>query len=429
MGWERIKILFILAWMCALTESRASVLHSEVGIRMLASLQKSAISYFQEQANPRTGLIRDRARNQGVTPDLPRYQMASIAATGFGYAVLAHAASVGRVPSKAVYNQLLKSTDFLLSVDHFHGWFYHFMDWSTGQRFGNSEISTIDTALFFAGALYAAQIFPGTELSRKIRGLFSRVDFDTMLTDGGKYPTKTTFSHGWTPESGYLRPQWETFAEQYILLFLAMGKKGVPTAIWDAVRTTETEFGHTGVKWVGAELPLFAHQYSHLFIDFSRLQGPARSLFHNSQIATRVNRSACLSSKTSKTYRRGFWGLSATDTGDGYFAFAPGFENGTVCPPCAAASVMFLPEMVLRDLLQWRTAAPSSVWGRYGLSDSLNLDTGWINPDAVGISVGPVYLAIANLDPNTSVWKDFMKVSWSKIALARLQSKTNVAVQ
>ncbi len=424
MVWDRVRILLIFsAFVCTLSESSAGVLHSEVGTRLLAGLQKSAVLYFQEQANPRTGLIRDRARNHGTTPHLPRYQMASIAATGFGYAVLAHAASVGTVSHKEVYDQLLKTTDFLLSVDHFHGWLYHFMDWSTGQRFGNSEVSTIDTALFFAGALYAAQIFPGTELSRKIRGLFNRIDFPIMLTDGGKYPSKTTFSHGWTPEVGYLHPQWEYFAEQYVLLFLAMGRKDVPTAVWDAVRSTETEFGKTGLKWVGADLPLFAHQYSQLFIDFPRLQGPAGSLFRNSQIATRVNRSVCLSSKTSKTYQRGFWGLSATDTWEGYFAFAPGFENGTVCPPCAAASLMFLPETVLQDLLQWQSREPSNLWGRYGLADSLNIDTGWINPDAVGISVGPVYLAIANMNRTTAVWNEFMKVSWSKIALARLQSR------
>ena len=161
-----------------------------------------------------------------------------------------------------------------------------------------------------------------------------------------------------------------------------------------------------------------------------QLQGPARDLFRNSQIATRVNRTACLTNKASKTYERGFWGLSATDNWEGYFAFAPGYENGTVCPPCAAASLMFLPETVLKDLIQWQSQAPSNLWGRYGLADSLNIDTGWINPDAIGISVGPVYLAIANMSRTTAVWNDFMKVSWSKIALARLQSKTTtIAVE
>jgi hypothetical protein len=33
---------------------------------------------------------------------------------------------------------------------------------------------------------------------------------------------------------------------------------------------------------------------------------------------------------------------------------------------------------------------------------------GWVSPKVHGITVGPEYLALANLEEATSVWKDFM---------------------
>ena len=40
-----------------------------------------------------------------------------------------------------------------------HGWFYHFVNAKDGQRAGRSEASTIDTALFMQGAVFAREYF------------------------------------------------------------------------------------------------------------------------------------------------------------------------------------------------------------------------------------------------------------------------------
>ena len=41
----------------------------------------------------------------------------------------------------------------------YHGFYYHFLDMKNGCRFGNSEISTIDSAYLIAGAITAAAYF------------------------------------------------------------------------------------------------------------------------------------------------------------------------------------------------------------------------------------------------------------------------------
>ncbi len=43
----------------------------------------------------------------------------------------------------------------------YKGFFYHFLDMKTGERFEDSELSTVDTALLLAGALFCQSYFDG----------------------------------------------------------------------------------------------------------------------------------------------------------------------------------------------------------------------------------------------------------------------------
>ena len=44
-----------------------------------------------------------------------------------------------------------------------HGFFYHFLDMTTGERAGDLELSTVDTALFLSGALFCQSYFDGSK--------------------------------------------------------------------------------------------------------------------------------------------------------------------------------------------------------------------------------------------------------------------------
>lgn len=387
---------------------------------LLRNIQLSSVKYFQDEAHPVTGLVRDRARNQGKTPADPRYESSSIAATGFGFAVLSHAVRYGLADKAKVYDQLLKTTDFLFTVKHHKGWLPHFLHWDTGAPYGKTEISTIDTALFLAGALYAAEIFSGTELATKIHRLYERVDFEDMLTDGGGKPKKLSFSHGSDLKGRYLTAQWDTYSEQLILLILALGRPGITEKVWDAVVQRLPTDPMSSANVMGRDLSLFVHQYSHLFVDFKNFPSQGGALFENSRLATLENREHCLR-QPNKTYTEGFWGLSATDTPDGYFAFSTTWDDGTVCPSCAGASIMFLPEIITMDLLAWwQHPNRGRFWGKYGMADSLNLDRDWVNPDAVGITVGPLYMAIANSLGAPTIWEDFMRLDIVDIARRKI---------
>jgi hypothetical protein len=397
----------VLALLVFPSTARAGSLQPEIELR--------ALSYFLENAHPVSGLVLDSAPGFGVTP--PSDRMASLAATGFGLAVLANAAKRSVLPRSEAYDQIERTLRFVRDrVPRRNGWFAHFVDWETGQRYTWSEFSTIDTALFLAGALYAGAVFPDSPAAAIAHELYRDVDFFDMLTDGGAKPEKLTLSMGYA--EGYIATQWSMPAEQKILLLLGLGHPDhpLPAKAWLAWNRTALTLPD-GTQLMGAGMPLFVHQYSELFVDFREFHDSFGNYFENGCRATRFNRA----SGEGQTFRQGFWGISAAQTFDGYAGMGP-LDQGvtTACLGCAIGSAMFDSAGVLADAERWR-AGPygDKIWGRYGFVDGLDLDHSWFSPDTLGITVGPEFLSLADSNQATSVWTDFQGIPEIRNALER----------
>ena len=108
--------------------------------------------------------------------------------------------------------------------------------------------------------------------------------------------------------------------------------------------------------------------------------------------------------------QEGFWGFSAGDAPNKQYLVynALDYSSG-VCLACVPGSAMYLKDEILDDVSAW-LASPygKQIWGRYGLTDSIDLDQNWIGQVVFGITVGPEFLSLANTDEKTSVWKVFM---------------------
>src|ERR1044072_4642760 len=93
-----------------------------------------------------------------------------------------------------------------------------------GERRWQSEFSSIDTALLLAGVLTARQCFREDPLVVRLSTLiYNRVDFRWMLAG---HPT--LLSHGWRPETGFIKTRWDTYSEHLILQLLAIGSPPPP---------------------------------------------------------------------------------------------------------------------------------------------------------------------------------------------------------
>ena len=136
---------------------------------------------------------------------------------------------------------------------HQRGWFYHWMDSKTGERRWNSEVSSIDTALLLAGVLTVRQCFrEDQEIVRLADRIYRRVDFRWMLNGDPRL-----LSHGWKPETGFLRPRWDTYSEDTILYLLAIGSPTYPIspASWHALWRDRYRYeGHSYFTTIGVPL-------------------------------------------------------------------------------------------------------------------------------------------------------------------------------
>jgi hypothetical protein len=418
--------------------------------RFLEDFSKRTFSFFWEQADPTTGIIRDRSKTDGTPANENARDVGSIAAVGFGLSGLCIAAERGWQPrAQAIDRAETTLRWFAERMPQEHGWFYHFVNLRTGAREWQSELSSIDSALLLAGVLTVRQCFAeDAEVRQYADAIYRRVDFQWMLAGD-----PLLLSHGWKPESGFLRSRWDHYCELMILYLLAIGSPTHPisSASWEAwsrpvmtytstandprstangprpttydLRSTVPSHTYT---YVGGPDPLFVHQYSHAWVDF-RGTREKRALgvdwFANSVTATRAHKAFCLSlAATFPGYTDTVWGISASDSRKGYVAWGgpPRHQaiDGTVVPAAVAGSLMFTPDITVPSLRDMHRRFGERIYGRYGFVDAFHPTDGWVNPDVIGIDLGISLLSAENLRTGR-VWAWFMANAEIKAALEK----------
>jgi hypothetical protein len=391
----------------------------------LQELQRNTFRYFWEETNPDNGLIADNTTGD----DTP----ASIAGVGLALASYPVAAERAFVPRAQVVERALATLRFLWNAPQgetadatgHRGFFYHFLDVTTGRRAWRSELSTIDTAILIAGVLTTAAYFDRTTgEEREVRtladSLYRRVDWRWAQNGGA------TVSHGWKPETGFLRYRWQGYNEALILYVLGLGSPTYPLSAKSYPAWTST---YRWKKLYGYEFlygaSLFMHQLSHLWIDFRGIRDAVMrrhgiDYFENSRRATYVNQHyAIRNPRRFRDYGEHAWGITASNGPGpttrrvrgvtrrflGYVARGVpyGPDDGTLAPWAVVASLPFAPEIVLPTLQHCSVAYPK-MESEYGLVCSFNptfpgrgtRSSGWISHNHFALDQGPVILMIEN---------------------------------
>ncbi len=370
--------------------------------QLLDEIERTAFQFFWEQANPKTGFVKDRAKTSGNDAST----VASVASTGFGLTALCIGDSRGYRSNGEIRDRVRTTLQSTLDRSEGHnGFYYHFVDWETGKRAWKCELSSIDTALLLCGVLASRQHFHNdqqiVDLANKING---RVQWKWMLNGGD------TLSMGWKPESGFLDARWNHYCELMMMYLLGMGAltDPLPASTWSA--WTRPKYTYQGITYISSGDPLFTHQYSHAWFDFRNQRDAYADYFENSVKATQAHKLFCQSLRTRfPTYSESMWGITSSDSEHGYVAWggppAMGPIDGTVVPCAPGGSIAFCYDDCMAVLRKTRTAP--GVWGRYGYTDAFNPGNGWVNPDVIGIDVGITMLMVEN-HRTGFVWKTFM---------------------
>jgi hypothetical protein len=379
--------------------------------QMLDDLCRRSLACLFEQGDPRTGLVRDRARADGSMHAPDRRDIASISATGFALAALSVAHAREWMPREALRQRVRTTLAFLArEMPHERGWFYHFVDARTGARVWNGELASIDTALLLAGVLTARRAFADDPaIVADATRIYERVDFPWML---GGHPL--LFTMGWKPESGFLEARWRYYCELMILYLLGIGSPThpLPRASWQAWDRPRLAFG--GYRIVSHGDPLFVHQFSHAFVDFRGRteRGTGIDWWQNSVDATAQHKAFCLSLRREfPGYGDDEWGITASDSEQGYVAWGgPPRDprvDGSLVPCAAGGSLMVSPALCVPVIRRLRERWGDRIYRRYGFVDAFNPNTSWTNHDVVGIDVGITLLSAENLRSGR-VWEWFM---------------------
>ena len=366
----------------------------------LETVQHKAFDFFWNESDPVTGLTKDRAVNIGSKPDT--YTVASTAATGYALAALPVGVSHNWVAKDAAYGRALTTLRFVHDkLETNHGFYYHFLDKSTGKRVWKSELSSIDTALLLLGARVAGDYWPGTEVQRLSDDLTRRADWTWMQTGGEANPPEA-LSMGWKPETGWINSRWQGYSEASYLYWLALGSDphALRPAAWDAWQVAPAAL--EGYSVFGGAEPLFMAQMAPGFYDVrGRRDRQGRDWWNAWRNAHLADAAYCKrNSAQRRTYADGFWGITACDQPPpvGYGANWPaaGHEDGTVAPTAMLSGILFTPRQSQAALVTLWQKHHTQLWGRYGFSNAFNVNKNWYDTDVVGIDLGMMLLAIEN---------------------------------
>jgi hypothetical protein len=371
--------------------------------QFLDDLERSTFLYFWEQANPQTGLIKDRCNVRVVDTSV----VASIASTGFGLTAICIAEQRGFISHQDARLRVIATLDFLWKKLPTHrGFFYHFANIETGERIWDSEVSSVDTAILLCGILTCRQHFRDRDIIELAHAIFDRVDWTWLSEDISLLP------QGWTPEFGFLPYKWDYYSELMMIYLLGMGSSSHPLHPEAWLAWKRTTFEYEGLRYIGSFAPLFVHQYSQAWFDFRHKRDKYADYFQNSGIATDVHRRFCVEmSKNFPDYSDDLWGITASDSDKGYVIWggppAMGPIDGTVVPAAAGGSLPFLPDATLRVLKNIKNRYPQA-WTRYGFIDAFNPLKKWYDNDIIGIDAGITMLMAENARTGF-VWDTFMK--------------------
>lgn len=384
----------------------------------LYELECLTFRYFWEQANPATGLIKDRCNirtaDQGV--------VASIAATGFGLTALCIAEQEGFIlRDQAIERVTTTLRSLWKKLPNHRGFFYHWANINTGERIWDSEISSVDTAILLCGVLTCREHFHDAEVTRIANEVFNRVDWTWLSED------TTLLAHGWTPEFGFLPVRWDFYSELMMMYLLALGSGSHPLRpeTWNAWK--RLTFEYDGLRYIGSFAPLFVHQYSQAWFDFRGKRDRYADYFQNSVIATDVHRRFCVElSAQFPTYSDDLWGITASDSEKGYVIWggppAVGPIDGTVVPSASAGSLPFLPQPAMRVLRTIRSRHERA-WCQYGFVNAFNPIKNWYDSEVVGIDTGITMLMAENVRTGF-VWNTFMRTPEAQRGMDRAGFKS-----
>ena len=397
---------------------------------LLDLVQKQTFRYFWDFAHPVSCLSRERsnlAYNYGN-------EVVTTGGTGFGIMAVIVASERKWITRDTAARFLLKMVNFLLKASSYHGVFPHWLNGETGETIPFSRkddgADLVETSYLFQGLLCARQYFnednrTEIELRSRIGWMWNDIEWNWFTKEG----QDVLYWH-WSPNNGWaMNFPVRGFNECLIMYVLAASGERHPVSPAVYHRGwAESNFFKNGKEFYNIKLPLgfdyggplFFSQYSFLGLDPRGLKDRYADYWEQNKNHTLINRAYCIDNpKEFKGYGPDAWGLTASDTYNGYAAHSPTEDNGTISPTAALSAIPYTPEYSMQALKHFYGKIGDRIWSEFGFTDAYNETKNWYATSHLAIDQGPIIVMIENYRSGL-LWKLFMSCPEVKNGLKKL---------
>ncbi len=402
---------------------------------LLDLVQKQTFKYFWDFAHPVSGLARERSN---VAYDYGN-EVVTTGGSGFGIMSIIVATDRKWIGRDTAVAHLLKTVKFLAKANSYHGVFPHWLDGATGKTipFGRKDDGgdLVETSFLFEGLLCARQYFNGNtpkeeELRNRITWLWNEVEWN-WHTRGGM---DLLYWH-WSPNNGWaMNFELRGWNETLITYILAASSPNysISRKVYDNCWAQSNHF-YNGKEYYGVKLPLgfdgggplFFTHYSFLGLNPHDLKDKYADYWQQNYNHTLINYKYCVANpRHFEGYGDNCWGLTACDTYDGYNAFSPTNDGGTIAPTAALSAMPYTPEQSMKALKHFYYDLGDSLWGEYGFKDAFNQSHHWVANSYLAIDEGPIVVMIENYRTGL-LWKLFMSIPEVQNGLKKLEFESS----
>lgn len=393
--------------------------------QLLTLVQQQTFKYFWDFGHPTSGLARERNTSGDV-----------VTTGGSGFGVMAIVVGINRqfVTRADGLARIQKIVAFLKNTAQtFHGAFPHWMNGVSGAvvPFSTQDdgADIVETSYMMEGLLTARQYFNGTsadetQLRADINTIYNRVEW-TWFTQG-----QNQLTWHWSPDYGFVINQriigWDEALITYVMAASSPTypiSKIVYTHGWandGGIKNGNSYFGVTLPLGPAEGGPLFFEHYSFMGINPNGLSDTYANYQTQTLAHSMINYDYCVANPANNMgYSEDCWGLTASDTQNGYNASSPTSDVGTIAPTAAISSMPYTPTQSMQALRFFYYKLGDKLWGTYGFYDSFDLNNGWYATSNLAIDEGPIINMIENYRSGL-LWTLFMSCPEVKTGMKNL---------
>ncbi len=432
-----IAVVSLLLGSCTTPQEKYEVNTTLSDDSLLTLVQYQTFQYFWNNAEPVSGLGRERTHMDGVYPDHDQ-NIITTGGSGFGLMAILVGIERGFISRQEGLKHLQRVVNFLDTADRFHGAWPHWLNGETGRvkPFSKKDDGgdLVETSFLVQGLITVREYFKqGNDeekaLAGKIDSLWYGVDWN-WYTQG-----KNVLYWHWSPNYGWdMNFAIGGYNECLITYVLAASSPthAIQPAVYHdgwarqgAIKSDREFFDlnivldhyETNDNPVG---PLFWAHYSYLGLDPRKLRDQYAdywTLNHNHAL---IHYRYCVANPENyKGYGENCWGLTSSYSMIGYAGHSPSEDLGVISPTAALSSFPYTPEESMRFLRFMYTPSRDSLIGEYGPYDAFSFCSACYLPRYLAIDQGPIPVMIENYRTGL-LWKLFMGAPEVQTGLKKL---------